>query len=122
MALMCGRVVLKTCRRTFSYNAVNRAKRKTFTDPLDHATGLEKRELLAAAAGNFDPYHMKAIKICPTSTKESPNLVPSAFKSRIIGCVCEQDTCHVNWMWLHNGQTRRCECGHWFKLKEVAPL
>lgn len=29
-----------------------------FADPLDHATGLEKRELLAAAAGNFVSFYI----------------------------------------------------------------
>lgn len=62
---------------------------------------------------------MKAITISNTSTQQNPNLVPSVFKSRIIGCVCEEDTSHVNWMWLHEGMTRRCECGHWFKLREI---
>ncbi|KAK1120718.1 hypothetical protein K0M31_010922 [Melipona bicolor] len=121
MAWLCSRTVLQTCRRQFFRNAVY-SKDKTLPDPLDLATGLEKRELLAAAAGNFDPYHMKAIEIVRDSTKESPNLVPSAFKSRIVGCICEEDTAHVNWMWLHDGHPRRCECGHWFKLTEVAPL
>ncbi|KZC11606.1 Cytochrome c oxidase subunit 5B, mitochondrial, partial [Dufourea novaeangliae] len=82
----------------------------------------EKRELLAAAAGNFDPYYMKAVKISPNSTKETPNLVPSVFKSRIVGCICEPDASHVNWMWLHAGKPRRCECGHWFKITEKTPL
>ncbi|XP_053989007.1 cytochrome c oxidase subunit 5B, mitochondrial-like [Hylaeus anthracinus] len=122
MAWLCGRAVFQTCRRTFSLNAVACSKDKTFADPLDLATGLEKRELLAAAAGNFDPYNMKAIQIQKTSSKQNPNLVPSAFKSRIVGCVCEPDASHVNWMWLHQGKPRRCECGYWFKLIEKAPL
>lgn len=57
-------------------------------DPIEHATGLEKKELLAQLAGNDDPYHMKAIKRGP-STKENPTMIPSAFDARIIGCVCE---------------------------------
>ncbi|XP_003487551.1 cytochrome c oxidase subunit 5B, mitochondrial-like [Bombus vosnesenskii] len=124
MAWLCSRTIFQTCRRQFYRDAVRYTKEKkdTFPDPLELATGLEKRELLAAAAGDFDPYHMKAIEILRDSTKENPNLVPSAFKSRVVGCLCEEDTAHVNWMWLHEGQPRRCECGHWFKLTEVAPL
>ena len=122
MALLCGRAALQTSRRTFSCSVTKYTKDKSFADPLDHATGIEKRELLAAAAGNFDPYNMKAMKISTNSTKDQPNLVPSAFKSRMIGCVCEQDAAHVNWLWLHHGHSRRCECGHWFKLIEKAPL
>jgi len=39
-----------------------------------------------------------------------------------MGCVCDDDAMHVNWMWLHKGPPRRCECGHWFKLMEKAPI
>lgn len=56
-------------------------------DPIDHATGLEKKELLAALAGNDDPYHMKAIKR-GVGTKDKPTLIPSAFDARILGCIC----------------------------------
>lgn len=59
-----------------------------FNDPIEHATGLEKRELLAKLAGNNDPFHMDAIKRSATSSKEKPTLIPSAFEARIIGCVC----------------------------------
>lgn len=57
-------------------------------DPIEHATGLEKKELLAKLAGNDDPYHMSAIKRGP-STKENPTMVPSAFEARIMGCICK---------------------------------
>ncbi|XP_076645046.1 cytochrome c oxidase subunit 5B, mitochondrial [Halictus rubicundus] len=124
MACLRSRAVFQTCRRTFFRNAAYSSAKKDadFTDPLDHATGIEKREFLAAAAGNFDPYYMKAIHISPDSSKDCPNLVPSVFKSRIVGCVCEPDAAHVNWMWLHEGKPRRCECGHWFKLTEKAAM
>lgn len=56
-------------------------------EPIDHATGLEKKEMLAALAGNDDPYHNNAIKR-GVGTKEKPTLVPSAFDARIIGCIC----------------------------------
>lgn len=58
------------------------------SDPLDHATGLEKRELLAKAAGNDDPFDMKVFKR-GAGTKASPNCVPSAFEARLVGCICE---------------------------------
>lgn len=57
-------------------------------DPVEHATGLEKKELLAKLAGNDDPYHMKAIKR-GVGTKEKPTLIPSAFDARIVGCICK---------------------------------
>lgn len=57
-------------------------------DPIEHATGLEKRELLAHRAGDTDPFDMRVFKRGP-GTKENPNMIPSAFESRLVGCVCE---------------------------------
>lgn len=57
-------------------------------DPVDHATGLEKKELLAALAGVDDPYYNKAIKR-GVGTKDKPTLIPSAFDARILGCICK---------------------------------
>jgi len=84
-------------------------------DIMDHATGLEKRELLAIAAGNKDPFGMDALKRGP-GTKDQPNLVPSMEDKRMIGCICEEDSTSIIYMWLHKGDPKRCECGHWFKL------
>jgi hypothetical protein len=56
-------------------------------DPLEHATGIEKRELLAKAAGNDNPFDMKVFKRGP-GTKDTPNLIPSAFDARLVGCIC----------------------------------
>lgn len=69
-------------------------------DPVDHATGIEKRELLAKLAGNDNPFDMKVFKRGP-GTKASPNLIPSAFDARLVGCICEEDQTFVQWMWLH---------------------
>ncbi|XP_015588830.1 cytochrome c oxidase subunit 5B, mitochondrial [Cephus cinctus] len=120
MVSLCGRAVLQASRRSLIY-AQARCKSYEMPDPIDHATGIEKRQLLAEAAGNDDPFNIKPIKRGP-STKDCPTLVPSAFDSRIVGCVCEDEATHVNWMWLHQGSPRRCECGHWFKLVYKAPL
>lgn len=57
-------------------------------DPMEHATGIEKRELLAKAAGNDNPFDMKVFKR-GAGTKDNPNLIPSAFEARIVGCICE---------------------------------
>lgn len=65
---------------------------------------------------------MKGTKISPDSSKENPNLVPSVFASRVMGCICEEEACHVNWMWLHAGPPKRCGCGFWFKLVKKEPL
>lgn len=113
-------------------------------DPMEHATGIEKRELLAKAAGNDNPFDMKVFKR-GAGTKENPNLIPSAFDARIVGCICklnsvqlwlktfliptfrfislgEEDQTYVQWMWLQKGLSKRCECGHWFKLVEKAAV
>uniref|UniRef100_T1GMW5 Cytochrome c oxidase subunit 5B, mitochondrial n=1 Tax=Megaselia scalaris TaxID=36166 RepID=T1GMW5_MEGSC len=68
------------------------------SDPLEHATGIEKRELLAKQAGNDNPFDMKVFKRG------------------------EEDQTYVQWMWLQKDQPRRCECGHWFQLVEKAPV
>lgn len=90
-------------------------------DPLEHATGLEKRELLAKLAGNDNPFDLRVIKRGP-GTKDQPTEIPSAFDARLIGCICEEDSTNVTWMWLHQGTPKRCECGHWFNLVHKAPV
>lgn len=90
-------------------------------DYIEHATGLERKELLARAAGNDDPFNMKVVKRGP-GTKDNPNLVPSFLDKRIIGCICEEDSTSINWMWVHKEEPKRCMCGHWFKLVEAKPL
>lgn len=49
------------------------------------------------------------------SRADNPNLIPSFESKRLIGCLCEEDQTHVNYMWVHLGEPKRCECGHWFK-------
>lgn len=69
-------------------------------DPTEHATGLEKRELLAMKAGNDNPFDLKVFKRGP-GTKDVPSLIPSAFDARLIGCVCEEEQTFISWMWLY---------------------
>lgn len=71
------------CCFRFAMNA-----RAAMNDPMEHATGLEKRELLAKAAGNEDPFDMHVMKRA-VGAKDSPTLIPSAFDARIVGCVCK---------------------------------
>ncbi|NP_001165813.1 cytochrome c oxidase subunit 5B, mitochondrial [Nasonia vitripennis] len=120
MASLCRRAIFQVARRPLHMSAC-RSMEEKMADPLDHATGIEKAEMLAELAGNDDPFDTKVMKRGP-GTKECPNLVGSFFKSRLVGCICEEDQLHVNWMWLHKGKPRRCECGHWFKLVERTPV
>ncbi|KAK9496643.1 hypothetical protein O3M35_013082 [Rhynocoris fuscipes] len=90
-------------------------------DPVEHATGLEKRELLAKISGVDNPFDMRVLKRGP-GTKDCPNQVPSAFDSRILGCICHEEATTIRWMWLHKEQPKRCQCGHWFQLVYKAPV
>merc|ERR1719251_870068 len=55
-------------------------------DPLEHATGLEKYELLAKQAGNEDPFFLKAVKRAK-GTKDSPTIVHAMDNYRMVGCL-----------------------------------
>ncbi|CAH0677807.1 unnamed protein product [Spodoptera exigua] len=90
-------------------------------DPLDHVTGLEKRELLAHLAGDCDPFRIMSIKKGP-GTRERPNLIPSSNDKRLVACSCSPCDNHLEFMWLHLGCPKRCGCGYWFELCPVAPL
>ncbi|RXG69319.1 cytochrome c oxidase subunit 5B, mitochondrial [Armadillidium vulgare] len=90
-------------------------------DPLDHATGLERQELLAKAAGNENPFDMKVYKRT-SGELSNPTLIPSFYQSRIVGCICQEDATTINWMWLTKGEPKRCECGYFFKLEDAKPM
>ncbi|KAI5706735.1 hypothetical protein M8J75_010831 [Diaphorina citri] len=110
------RLLIKRCFKTSA-----RLLDEGLPPPLAHATGLEKREMLAMLAGNDDPYYNGPFKRT-SGTRDDPNLVRSAFKSRLVGCVCEEDQYHIVWMWVEADMPRRCACGHWFKLVKVDPV
>jgi len=88
-------------------------------DPIEHATGIEKKQLLAQLQGD-DRYEAKVFHM-RAGTKEEPNLVPSHLESRIVGCICEPDQQFVNYMWVNKEEPKRCSCGYWFKLVEAEP-
>ncbi|XP_076368075.1 cytochrome c oxidase subunit 5B, mitochondrial-like [Tachypleus tridentatus] len=108
------RNVLYLSTRSLSKNLID-------TYSMEHATGLEKKELMAKAAGNENPFDMRVYKRGP-GTKTDPNIIPSAYQERLIGCICEEDATCINWMWLEKGEPKRCECGYWFKLIDAKPL
>lgn len=89
--------------------------------PLEIATGIRKREILAQMAGNTNPFDRRIFKRGP-GTKDNPNEIPSAFESRLIGCICDDFASSVSYMWLHKGYPKRCECGFWFTLVHKPPV
>uniref|UniRef100_A0A915BD43 Uncharacterized protein n=1 Tax=Parascaris univalens TaxID=6257 RepID=A0A915BD43_PARUN len=131
MAQLCARKVVTNLmrsppgvtallsRRTFATEA-NPEDYGYYPDPLEAATGREKKMLLARLAGD-DRYEPKVYYRAEVSSREKPNLVPSHFDERIIGCMCEPDSGHVNFMMIRKGSPKRCECGHWFKAIDADP-
>ncbi|XP_025415298.1 cytochrome c oxidase subunit 5B, mitochondrial-like [Sipha flava] len=117
------KLAFRSSPRMFTTSTVrlNTNKDDEFPDPLELATGIEKKEMLLRLAGNDDPYNLKSIKR-GVGTKEKPTEIPSAFEARIIGCVCEEDASHIKWMWLHSGEPKRCLCGYWYKLIYKEPV
>eukprot|EP00088_Acartia_fossae_P044999 TRINITY_DN4807_c0_g1_i1.p1 TRINITY_DN4807_c0_g1~~TRINITY_DN4807_c0_g1_i1.p1 ORF type:complete len:149 (-),score=29.62 TRINITY_DN4807_c0_g1_i1:116-508(-) len=85
-------------------------------DPLEHATGLEKYELLAKQAGNMDPFFLRAVSRSK-GTKDSPTIVHAMDNYRMVGCVCNEEDTNIKWTWLCEGVPKRCECGYWMELK-----
>lgn len=63
-------------------------------------------------------------KIYPrgAATKENPCLVPSWEDKTVVGCICQEDQTHICYMWVHKGEPKRCECGHWFKAVDAPDL
>lgn len=119
MSALCTRILSFSARKPIRFMLA--AKHTSMGDPIEHATGLEKREMLAKMSGNENPFDIKVIKR-GCGTKETPNEIPSAFDARLIGCICEEESTSISWMWLHKGEPKRCECGHWFCLVHKAPL
>ncbi|XP_015377043.1 PREDICTED: cytochrome c oxidase subunit 5B, mitochondrial-like [Diuraphis noxia] len=105
LLFLSSKIIFRNQSRTFtaSYAKFTKGNDETgifilgFPNPLDLATGIEKKEMPLRLAGNDDPYNLKAIKH-GVGTYDKPTLVPSAFGARIIGCVCEEDASYVKWM------------------------
>merc|ERR1711976_217841 len=111
---------MTTATRSISVTASN-WKDLTTNDPVEHATGLEKYELLAKKAGNDDPFFMK-VSNRVKGTKDQPNIVDAMDSYRMIGCVCKEDDTNIKWMWIYEGQDKRCGCGHCSGLRNMKVL
>ncbi|KAK3727798.1 hypothetical protein QZH41_008216 [Actinostola sp. cb2023] len=97
------------------------ANEKGIATPEEMATGLEKLEYDAVLAGDEDPFRLK-MSSGPPGTREKPTEVPTAFGERIVGCVCEEDATVIKWMLVKKGDPHRCDCGHYFVVKEANPI
>lgn len=89
-------------------------------DLMGQAVGEQRWELLARLAGNEDPFELN-VKKRASGTFNDPTLIPSMYEKRLIGCICEEDSVSINWMFLYKGEPKRCQCGNWFKLVELDP-
>ena len=89
-------------------------------DPWDLLYGAEKFEIAMKAKGITDPYDSEGAVRKAVSTKDDPNIVyvETSEDNRIVGCVCTPDSHHINYLYVHRGETKRCECGEWFKCVE----
>ncbi|KAF6040500.1 COX5B [Bugula neritina] len=87
-------------------------------DELGGAVGIERWELLQKAKGDMDPFLLDGIKLTH-GTKDKPTIIRSVCDTRTIGCVCDDDATTVRYIELCMGETRRCQCGHFFKLVDA---
>ncbi|XP_043643887.1 cytochrome c oxidase subunit 5B, mitochondrial [Drosophila teissieri] len=85
-------------------------------------TGIQKREMLLAKQGCEDPWGFTKVIRRGSGRENDPTVVPSAFDARIVGCLCLDDRL-PKWMWIEKDEgPKRCECGHFFVLKNVPPV
>jgi len=85
-----------------------------FAKDLDHATGEERLVKLAIAKGIKDPYDVHP-QVRGPGTKDNPNLVQCFQDRRMVGCKCEEDSTSIKYLWVYLGESKRCECGYYFK-------
>ncbi|CAL4102939.1 unnamed protein product [Meganyctiphanes norvegica] len=120
MAAILARTLAQQARRGVQVSTA-RYSQKMMPDSVEHATGLEKQELLAIQAGNENPFDMRVYKRV-AGGPDTPTVIPSFYERRLVGCVCEEDATCINFMWLDQGEKKRCECGYWFQLAEAKPM
>jgi len=101
--------------------AVTSARPSRIPTDAEQATGLEKKEYDALAAGIEDPFNLKPYT-GPPGTKDKPLEVLSIYEDRIIGCICEPDATAVVWRKLKLNEVTRCDCGHYFVLRRGNPI
>ncbi|KAL4235509.1 Cytochrome c oxidase subunit 5B [Mactra antiquata] len=84
---------------------------------LGSVAGAHRAELLEQLRGSEDPFDVGLIKQGQfgAGTHETPIIVPTCEGSRLVGCVCEEDTGEVVWMMIHSNEKKSCDCGNWFQ-------
>merc|ERR1712126_799671 len=85
-----GRLANSVPKRGLALSTVERAD-KMMPDPVDHATGLEKYELLAKQAGNEDPFFLRAINR-GKGTKDKPTIVNAMDNYRMLDAYVRKRT------------------------------
>lgn len=80
-----GLAVRTVSRRGVHVSAALREKGNDMPDPIDHATGVEKYELLAREAGNDDPFYLKSFSR-GEATKDEPCIVMLGVESQSASC------------------------------------
>lgn len=83
--------------------------------PVDSDAEQIKLELIEKMKTNESPFNMKVYKR-ELGTANNPTEIPSAFDARLVGCICEEDSVKISWMWLYKGKPKKCDCGCWFTL------
>ena len=89
------------------------------TSEIEHATGLERDELLSKASGK-DLFHEDWLD-APWGTAEAPVVVTSSFSERVVGVPDSYDDSIVWWGTIKEGEGPRqlVEGGEYFVLKRV---
>ncbi|KAL7670602.1 hypothetical protein ACOME3_005538 [Neoechinorhynchus agilis] len=88
-------------------------------DPWDTLHGMARLDVALRLRGIANPMRPIQIKRKAISTREDPNVVTSFHDESVLGCVCEEEQCHVKYMKIYRGETKRCYCAHWFRLDEA---
>merc|ERR1712029_763631 len=118
MANICLRSIFRNSQVISSRGLASSAglrKGYEMNDPIEHATGVEKWELLKQKEGVDDPFYMK-MRTRGKGTKEEPNIVDAMDTFRIVGCHCNLKTPQLNISGFMRVPSR-CQCGYWFQLK-----
>merc|ERR1711894_664338 len=111
MANICLRSIFRNSQVISSRGLASSAglrKKYEMNGPLEHATGVEKWELLKQKEGVDDPFFMK-MRTRGKGTKEEPNIVDAMDTFRIVGCHCNAEDTTIKYFWLHEGKPSKCQ-------------